>query len=231
MKFYRIYTSKFLDGMVATEVKPINPVNSYNTTLYVKDSFLELNKPLELVLHDYHLFENAEGWEPRFGDMHEWVMDRPDVHHILVSEALKELLVNFSKPEHKWYDANVSFEDKNKKYFLLCLKNNLLEELDFSRTTFSLHKGLRIRAKEIKVFGQGEVPSLDEYIRMNGDFLKNRQALRIKQSYYNKNYDLFWGVGNLMIISEKLKIAIEEVGFEPFGVVPIPEGQIIMAGT
>ena len=188
-------------------------------TFYDKDYEFDYLTPME---------EGEVKEEPKLiADFHMWIGKEPRKGLFYpVSKKFKELLNKHELPSHKFYNAKVLFKNEFYPYFVWhLLYEEYLDYIDFDKTSYNnlnSYRKLKHSKLEIKQFSSYD--EMEEYSEENWDDHWNYERLVMKPSFRDLDYCYIFGLGNGNIVSERLKIAIEEAGltgirFEP---VPIP---------
>ena len=155
-----------------------------------------------------YLGDNPSKIIQSIADLHTWTEREPKGLMYVVSEKLKDLLSRFNLAPHRFYAAQVLFENQLIEYYVFHITSNYYEQIiDFKNSTFcnwSFIKKIKLGDENIKVNSINEIYKISE----EKDWDKwgfNKAALKPE---FN-DLDLCWFTNLGIIISEKLKNAIE----------------------
>lgn len=161
-------------------------------------------------------------------DLHMWIgLDIPfggRFHPI--SKNFKELLENYKLQAHKFYDATVLFHDNYYPYYVWqVLSKKYQEYIDFDKTYYNnLNSYRKLKHEELEVKQFSSYDEMRKYSRSNWNRNWNYEKIVMKPSFRDIDYCYVYGLNGGDLISEKLKIAIEDAeltGIE-FEKSPIP---------
>ena len=143
--------------------------------------------------------------------------------YIMIPE-IKDILSNFSLPNHKWYSAkaiyNQEFIQEMKTYFNIEYDINISEEKDYSVLQLLDTKLEELAFNRMEWFIEGrqdivrkvekEILSYNEYIEISkGVYFESKTHIDSPIYKYKKNYDILWG-GIHIVFNEKVKAALEQ---------------------
>ena len=189
------------------------------TTFYDKDYEFDYLTPMEIgeIKEEPKILVDFHGWikvEPRKGLFYP------------ISKKFKEILEQHTQFDHRFYKARVLFKGEYFPYFVWrILSKKYQEYIDFDKTRYNnLNTWRKLKHDKLEVKQFSSYDKMDKYSEDNWDYDWNYERLVMKSSFRNLDYCYIFGLGSGNVVSERLKIAIEEAGltgirFEP---VPIP---------
>jgi hypothetical protein len=217
------YNNKIIPGLDGKSVNDKDLL--FGTSLVGANKFFKSK-----VKFDYFILTNFGELESNEApliicDYHQWVGEYPIGGQFLpISETFRKLLLRFELPEHRFYPTKVLFEGTKYKFSILqVLMNTYIEFIDFQNTRFNnlnLYGELLFEKKDIKTFNNFE--EMEEYYLINWDFNWNYEKIVMKTIF--RDIDLIYLPQLNEVVSERLKIAIEEAGITgvEFEELPIP---------
>ena len=160
-------------------------------------------------------------------DFHMWIGEEPRKGLFYpISKKFKELLEGFNQSEYRFYNGKVLFKGDFYPYFVWrVISTKYKEHIDYSQTLFNnLNSWRRQMHDELVVKQFDSHKEMKMYFKSHWRNHWNYERLVMKSSFRNLDYCYIFGLGSGNVVSERLKIAIEEAGltgirFEP---VPIP---------
>ena len=160
-------------------------------------------------------------------DFHLWIGEEPMGGRFYpISKKLKELLENYNQPEHKFYKAKVLFKDEFQSYFVWrILSKKYQEYIDFNKTYYNnLNSYRKLKHEELEIKQFSSYNEMRAYSRSNWSRSWNYEKIVMKSSFRDIDYCYVSGLNGGNLVSERLKIAIEEAGLTGirFEQVPIP---------
>lgn len=128
---------------------------------------------------------------------------------LTVSVELKHLLTKFNLPEHHFYPIQVSHQNKNLEYYWFHFVNSFLDYIDFNNTTFeSFRKSPFLILDEINVTSVKELHNEEE--KLNFEKAIRLKKITLKDSFPNYDVISLRNIAPIFLVSEKLKLALEE---------------------
>lgn len=230
MKYYEMSSAVTIDGIVPPGMNGKNVKGKEEffdndkcgpDRFYDKEYEFDYLVPMELgegreekaskAIYDYHSFWGEAPWGG-------WLNP--------VSKRFKEVLEQFNLGEHRFYPAYVLFKKQKHEYFVLQIFYNYYQSfIDFEKTIFNnldYDRDLEDRVFETKQFSS--LQEVEDYSEIHWGAAVNWNYERIVMKPEFKEVDLitFYKFGD--IVSERLKNAIEEAGFQgiSFEELPVP---------
>ena len=228
MKYYLFNYQSNINGIISPGLSG-NTVKNYQdffnnkkctpTTFYDKEYEFDYLTPLP--------FGEGETEPQIIADFHLWINKRPMKGKFYpISKKFKEILEQHTQFDHRFYKARVLFKGEYFPYFVWrILSKKYQEYIDFDKTRYNnLNTWRKLKHDKLEVKQFSSYDKMDKYSEDNWDYDWNYERLVMKPSFRDLDYCYIFGLGNGNIVSERLKIAIEEAGltgirFEP---VPIP---------
>ena len=228
MKYYLFNYQSNINGIISPGLSG-NTVKNYQdffnnkkctpTTFYDKEYEFDYLTPLP--------FGEGETEPQIIADFHLWINKRPMKGKFYpISKKFKEILEQHTQFDHRFYKARVLFKGEYFPYFVWrILSKKYQEYIDFDKTRYNnLNTWRKLKHDKLEVKQFSSYDKMDKYSEDNWDYDWNYERLVMKPSFRELDYCYIFGLGNGNIVSERLKIAIEEAGltgirFEP---VPIP---------
>lgn len=148
---------------------------------------------------------------------------------LMISEKMKLLFDQFNIiPQHKYYPIEVSTKSGIFSYYFLQLINKdfVNKSIDFQRTTFYWSN-----ISLTKTYGTVKVNSRDDIIKQKKACSDINKFIKAKQVVASKDFDANLDIFSLdlitanggIIISERLKNAIEANGLTGMHIIPLPD--------
>ncbi|MDJ1470981.1 hypothetical protein [Xanthocytophaga flava] len=129
----------------------------------------------------------------------------------IVSVELKTFLEQFILSPHGFYPVKLRHDLTNevRDYFLWHTFNIVTKEVIYPVSEFEL---VTKRTKElIKTYGKGTFENEDQYKgQLHDELYERKNLLRPVKLYYSQPYDVLSAGVNMIVISEKVKQAMEE---------------------
>ncbi|MDJ1482788.1 hypothetical protein QNI16_19970 [Cytophagaceae bacterium YF14B1] len=170
-----------------------------------------------------------------YNDVLDWQHDvslemapQPMAQALIVSPTLKCIVEQFCCPEHRFYPASTTNyfndSDQEKAYFVFHLRLREMEEkLFYPKTVFGIFENYFNDPQLVSTYSMGEIVSLEHYKEADKEISERDFDTRVApvQAFYQQPYEVLWGEGKNIIVSENVKEAIEEanlrgVVFEEF---------------
>ena len=228
MKYYLFNYQSNINGIISPGLSG-NTVKNYQdffnnkkctpTTFYDKEYEFDYLTPLP--------FGEGETEPQIIADFHLWINKRPMKGKFYpISKKFKEILEQHTQFDHRFYKARVLFKGEYFPYFVWrILSKKYQEYIDFDKTRYNnLNTWRKLKHDKLEVKQFSSYDKMDKYSEDNWDYDWNYERLVMKSSFRELDYCYIFGLGSGNVVSERLKIAIEEAGltgirFEP---VPIP---------
>lgn len=218
MKYYQLKSSNNVKGIV--------PCGLDGSKVIGKEDFFGIDKctPDSFFLEDYkfdylipHEFGDSidSGTDSTLFDLHQWHGEFPICGWFLpISKSFKELLENFELLGHKFYEAWVMNNGVKHPYFVLQVYRNSYQKfIDFDKTIFnnlSTSRDLGERTLNLKRFDSIEEVKRCAQEDWGSLAYWNYERLVMKSKFKEIDFVTFFKLGDL--VSERLKLAIEEAG-------------------
>ncbi|KAB1159594.1 hypothetical protein F7018_04610 [Tenacibaculum aiptasiae] len=154
-------------------------------------------------------------------DFHDWIGDKPSYFSgVIISNEMKRIIEKFNLYPNKFYPAKVLFKGEYLEYFVWQFFLNGFDEfVDLDNSTFCEWKrGVKVGDVEVKV---ENIEELMDYEDDNEWWSWGFKRAVMKEKY--KNIDaakLAYPYG--ILISERLKNALEEAELTGFKITPFP---------
>ena len=218
MKYFKIEVKRFYENdMVATNANggEIPNGSSYFWKMDKGESIK--NTPI----FDYFYlesFDKKEYWEWMLCDVHQFIGEGSQIPGWLVSVTLKELLIQFNiaKP-YAFYASKLLFKEEKQDYYIFHFSGKKLRKLLTNYVLFD--KTIFYDPIDNKTF---QLQNEKELIEKQEDMLVKSGYeiinIPIRKIVFNDNID-FISMQNFLgdrIVSEKMKLAIEENGITGF---------------
>ena len=148
-------------------------------------------------------------------DFHKWIKEQPMRGLFYpISEKFKELLEEYNLPQHKFYEAKVLFQNKYHPYYVWHLIfQNYLEYIDFQNTRYNnLNSFRKLKQDKLEIKQFSSYNEMRAYSRSNWSRSWNYEKIVMKSSFRDIDYCYVSGLNGGNLVSERLKIAIEEAG-------------------
>jgi hypothetical protein len=212
MKYSKIQIKRFYENdMVATHA---NGDKVFNNILQTEILFKKLgdgeiidNLP---VLSPFTLksFDKKEFWEWILCDVYSFTRLASYIQGWYISDKLKLLLENFKiAPQYYFYETQLLYKGEKLKYWIFQFPINPYQNIDFEKSKFMLPQDSNVY----------NFHSEDEYIFFyRKEHRETKRKLKGITNYLKDNYDIAKSTNNEIIVSERLKNAIEENGITGF---------------
>ena len=158
-------------------------------------------------------------------DLHQWRGEYPIGGQFMpISEKLQKLFQQFGIQKYRFYPAKVLFKERIYPYAILQLLMNDFEQyIDYTKTLFNnmdIDGDLTLSEKKVLQFDSFE--DMENHSDDNWDFNWNYEKIVMKTIF--RDIDLIYLPQLNEVVSERLKIAIEEAGITgvEFEELPIP---------
>ncbi|GAA3509193.1 hypothetical protein GCM10022393_21790 [Aquimarina addita] len=154
---------------------------------------------------------------------------------MIMTQKVKEILEKYNLPPHRFYPTELfckHYKETRKDYFVFHMIGKGVygdEYIDYLKCTFIESKrDVDYKKISIKTHPEGIIKSLDSYNNIafgknsflgtyeeklgSGEIKIKRNDLDFLNKVYKHDYDVLWGLPNLLYISEEIKQELENVG-------------------
>lgn len=153
----------------------------------------------------------------------------PEGTYLIVSNELLDIILKYRLPEHIIYPleiVNAEDSSRNHSYSLIQLFGWFGDYTDYSKSEYIY---MPRRSKYVLKRTIGEFDSYEEYSKAyDKAFFEERIKITISKRVYTDYFDIAWGITNDFIISERLKIAIENNNFKGIELPLFNDYEVIM---
>lgn len=174
---------------------------------------------------DYFFLESygdPKDWEWKLQDVHRFIGEYPVGGYLFISDYFKQLLEQFkiAEPYH-FYPSKLKYKSQKLDYYIFRLNSDLEKNVNFQQSSFILQRGLLrpIIVKKIDFV----LNNLEHFNAVEKEY-REKQDLGIapEKVTIKYNYDLIalFGINADVIISERLKQAIEKAKIEGLEIKP-----------
>ena len=158
-------------------------------------------------------------------DYHTWHGESPLGAWLMpISKKYKELLERYCLPDSRFYSAKVLFNEVSYDYFVWqLLYDSYLEFIDFEKTIFNnLNNFRKLKYPPLATKTFLSIEEVKQYAKNNWNRKWNFEKVVMKNSFKSLDICTLPKIGE--VISERLKIAIEEAGITgvEFEELPVP---------
>jgi len=180
-----------------------------------QNSFMDLQKTVYLELWTFDTRKFI------LRDYIHWELGRPNAYNLVCSPRFRKLLETVKLPEHRFYNAEVRARKKVYKYYVLHLRNEWQNEIDYQHSCFNIVNFMEDE-QIVKQLSEGEVKNVDNYTQMNKILVVNNQYLYPQKLTFRSDvYFDIWGLHGQIAVSQKAKELITNenitgIAFPPF---------------
>jgi hypothetical protein len=176
-------------------------------------------------------YSNPDTWEWLLQDVLHFTGGEVPVRGWLVSDYFKQVLQQFIiAPPYRFYSAKLKYKNTKLDYSIFNIHGPDLEKLIvFEKLKLGLAEGV---AKPPFAAYDVTVRNKKEFNDLRGHILKTeRKQLTVSSVTVTQYFDFLplWGLSHVIIISERLKTAIEQAKIEGLLIEPVPF-EMIMPG-
>ncbi len=161
----------------------------------------------------------GEGGFPKephaIADMHSWIIKQPNGLMYPISPRFKELLEKFNIPFSKFYTGSVTFKGIEHTYYIIHILAYQYHFIDFEKSTFFKGNLFLERISDTSVSGEN-IEEIKEQVGHRWIFNK-----AVMKSDF-KDVDMYYLDSYQILISERLKNAIEEANLTGVKITPCP---------
>jgi len=253
MKFYNFRINTFQWNAVLQRGKQLrNVFVPIDNDEWVKDE----HYPVKMDLVDAYQDLSYWKGETPFMDVITWSSDFTigGLTHkagtlMIMSKKVKEVLEKYNLPPHRFYPTEVfckHYKETRDDYFLFHITGNGIygdEYIDYPKCTFAEYeRDFKHKKKMIKDHPAGTITSLEHLNEVSyeeGSFLGNhkeklasgeikdrRNDIDFLNKVYKHDYDILWGLLNVLYVSEEIKEDLEKVGVTSGNFFPIKHNMI-----
>jgi len=203
------------------------------------NSDLELvisNEPIKMYLINVQSVKHDRKEKPFEADLVYWLDDitlnaaTPSIGAcLIVSNALKSIIEQFSLPHHRFYPVNlINSEDTSQfqRYYLLHILGSIIDNTNYLKSEYSYRlKG----SKEVLKKETGTFDSYESYSKAERLSRKeNNIFIEVSKRVLTVEYDIVWGIINHLRINTKVKNAIENSDLKGLRISPFSDYDIIL---
>jgi hypothetical protein len=153
-------------------------------------------------------FDKKEFWEWILCDVYTFTKNANWIIGWYISDDLKLLLENLKiAPTYHFYETRLLYKGKKLKYWIFQFPIEPYQNIDFQKSEFKFNN-------EDKIYN---FYSEEEFLLFyRKEYRETKRDLKTIKVCLKKNYDIFKTTNNDIVVSEKLKNAIEETDIEGF---------------
>ncbi len=162
----------------------------------------------------------GEGGFPKkphaLADFHGWIIEKPHGIMYPISPKFKEILMGFNIPFTKFYNGSVMFNGIEKTYYVFQVLTNQNQLIDFDKSTFYYGNFYGVRKNDLTVSGKN-IAEIENQLESSSWFF---ESAVMKPEF--EEIDLCFLNRYRILISERLKNAIEEANLTGVKITPCP---------
>ena len=207
MKYFKIDLRTYYElDRVPSYANGDNVPNADNLFRKMKDG-----EKFNLSVLDYFFlqsFDKKEFWEWILCDVYSFTHNASWIRGWYISDDLKLLLDNFKiAPTYHFYETKLLYKGKKLKYWIFQFTIDPHQNIDFQKSEFRFDN-------EDKIYN---FCSEEEYLLFyRKEHRETKRKLKAIKVCLKENYDIFKTTNNDIVVSEKLKSAMEECKVEGF---------------
>lgn len=189
-------------------IESINNKNEYISSLVIKMLYVNIYKEIEKSSEELFLSDMVY-----WGDNITYKAYTPYGQGcMIVSKKLKKVFEDFALPPHSFYNVELFNElnrSKSNDYELLHIHGNSWEEnLIIEECVFELRDDFTDEVLEVQ---KGGFKSYEEMLKISSKMSREEdKAYHMTEGVFNIDYDVMWGVTNILYVNDKVKEAIEK---------------------
>jgi len=149
--------------------------------------------------------------------------------YFILSNRLLNILKKYRIPDYfvkKILLINTSNQDM-KEYNLLFIKEGFYQNMDYRKTTFTVSTSYP--RKIVKMIKDGSITSREELtLRQQEIFKEKKLLLMFGEIVLEGDYDVLWGLPNVLYINHEVKIEIEKANIKGIGIYPLKDLNFVM---
>jgi len=201
----------------------------------------KIDSPIEMNLINVQLPEDQCEWNEKELDLIYWTDDitldafRPtnrNGSYFIISEKFKNVLNDFDLPHHFYLPIILKVQNdvppNSKKYFILFIVGNLVDNVNYKESSYVLETKSRPKTI-IERFNKKSFNSKEEYFTTKSNYRRNeRQLLNFDRVVLNSNFDVMWGIPNVLYVNKDVERQIRDSGIEGIDIRKIDNPTYIM---
>ncbi len=180
-----------------------------------EDKPFSIDGPIRMKLVNTQLEEERKEKTPLSLDLFFWSdtfennVQKPKGSYVIISSKLKAILEKGKKPDHQFIPVELEdFNGNKNQFFLFYIFGKRIENIDYAQSEFILKAR---RTKEIlKTLGTGSFQNFNDFNEARSKYLKTERALlEFDKITLTVDYDIIWGLPNVIYINSILKENVE----------------------
>ncbi|MDR3140742.1 MAG: hypothetical protein LBU37_03320 [Tannerellaceae bacterium] len=207
MRYFRIKIRPFFEGRIVSDANGefVADADLYFTKIRYGE--IVENTP---IFDYFHLqsFDKKEFWEWKLQDVYRGGWEYPGNRNWYISDRFKLLLERYIiASQYHFYETRLLYKYKKLKYWIFQFPVTPYKNIDFSKSEFILEQ-------ENKVYN---FSSEEEYTSCYRKTYKEvKKKMKCVKIYLKDICDITKSTNNDIIVSERLKIAMEKINIEGF---------------
>jgi len=198
-----------------------------------REAELEMAGPITMFLINVIRDKPARRQKPFDADLVYWSDDITykafrlrDGFAVIVSEAMKAVLENFSMPKHRYYPLNlINYEnrDEAQMYYLLQIFGSIMHIMDYE---MSEYKYVDLKTGNIVETQKGGFANFEAFNQKRTERFNDNVMLDFKSMALNTQHDVLWGFNNSLLVSPSAKVVLESKGLKGVQIRPFQRVEI-----
>lgn len=142
--------------------------------------------------------------------------------YYILSKKIVLILKKYRLPNHEFYPIRISLskEKYSNDYFLLFIYGSQLNHIDYRKSSYILSER-RPRIIVDHMEGDHQINTFEKLKEMRSSYLKNENLiLDFKNIVLTVDYDILWGIPNVLLVSELVKKEIEYQNIKGISITP-----------
>lgn len=142
--------------------------------------------------------------------------------YYILSKKIVLILKKYRLPNHEFYPIRLSLskEKYSNDYFLLFIYGSQLNHIDYRKSSYILSKR-RPRVVVDQIESNHLITNFEKLKEMRSSYLKNENLiLDFKNIVLTVDYDILWGIPNVLLVSELVKKEMEYEDIKGISITP-----------
>ena len=145
---------------------------------------------------------------------------------VIVSEAMKAILENFSMPRHRYYPLNLTNHENREEtrmYYLLQIFGSIMHIMDYE---MSEYRYVDLKTRNVVETQKGGFANFEAFNQKRTERFNDNVMLDFKSMALNTQHDVLWGFNNSLLVSESAKVVMESKGLKGVQIRPYQRVEI-----